>query len=291
MSTATTPGAVVVGVDGSEDALRAVRWSAVEARSVHRPLHLVHASIWPLINHPLPPGVTGDYHKVMEQEAHGWLHRARKVAEDAGPGVGAEERLVDGAASALLAESAHAREVVVGSRGLGGFTGLLVGSTAAMLAHHARCPVVVVRAEGDPSGPVVVGIDGSETSERALSFAFDAASRAGAPLLALHTWSDVGIPQPWAPRPRLVNWQAVEEDEYRVLAERLAGWREKYPDVTVERVVALDRPAHRLLEAGRQARLLVVGSHGRGGFAGMLLGSVSRVLVYHAPCPLAVVRS
>lgn len=282
-------GAVVVGVDGSDSAMQAVRWAAGEARSMHRPLRVVHASIWPMVNHPVPLGVPAQYHAELAEEARRWVHHARQIAEDAAPGVAVKGEVLTGAAApALLREADSAYEVVVGSRGLGGFTGLMVGSVAAALTHHARCPVIVVRGEGDPSGPVVVGVDGTRASELALGFAFEAASRAGAPLHAVHTWSDVEIGDAWlAP----VDWEALADDERRLLAQRLAGWQEKYPDVAVERLVVRDRPAHQLLESGRRARLLVVGSRGRGGFTGMLLGSTSRALVYHAPCPLAVVRS
>lgn len=283
-------GAVVVGVDGSPSALRAVRWAAAEAASMPAPLNLVHATVWPLISYPAP-AVPPHFRSLMVAETQRWLLQAAEVAAEAAPDVEIRRALLIGDAGvALVEQAAEARVVVVGSRGLGGFTGLLVGSTATVLTHHARCPVVVVRAEGDPDGPVVVGVDGSPASENALGYAFDAASRADASLVALHTWSDVGVGERWAPRSRL-DWDAVQEDQRRLLAERMAGWQEKYPEVTVRRVVARDRPAHRLCAAGRTARLLVVGSRGRGGFSGMLLGSTSRSLVHHAPCPLAVVRS
>lgn len=288
----TEADAVVVGVDGSQSALSAVRWAAVEARSLHRPLRLVHATVWPLITHPAPPGVPAHYQAVMVEAARGWLEGAREVAEQVAPGVRVHEQITTGdAGPVLLTESAEAREIVVGSRGLGGFTGMLVGSIAVVLTQHAQCPVVVVREDGDPSGPVVVGVDGTPASEKAVGYAFDAAGRAQAPLHALHTWSDVGVGELWGPSPSLLDWETIEQDEQRLLAERLAGWREQYPDVTVQREVQRERPAHALRAAGRRARLLVVGSRGRGGFTGMLLGSTSRTLVHHAPCPLAVVRS
>lgn len=286
-----TAGAVVVGVDGSPSARDAVRWAAVEAHSLRRPLRLVHATLWPLMTHPAPPAVPVHYQAVMVEAARGWLVEARELAEQAAPGVPTSEHLLTGdPRPALLAESAAAREVVVGTRGLGGFTGALVGSVAAALTHHAQCPVVVVRGQGDPAGPVVVGVDGSPAGDRALGFAFDAARRAGAPLLALHAWSDVGVGELWGPPPTLLDWAAIEQEQQQWLAEQLAGWGKKYPEVSVRPVVQRDRPAHGLCEAGRQARLLVVGTRGRGGFTGLLLGSTSRSLVHHAPCPLAVVR-
>jgi len=192
----------------------------------------------------------------------------------------------------LLAESTRAELVVLGDRGLGGFAGLLIGSVAVALAAHAACPVVVVRgAEPDRTTsrpePVVVGVDGSPAGEAAVAFAFEAAALRGVPLVAVHTWRDLLVDATMAP---LVDWDAVEADEREVLAERLAGWGEKYPDVEVRRLVTRDRPAHALVQESGRAQLVVVGSRGRGGIAGMLLGSVSQALLHHSACPVVVTR-
>jgi nucleotide-binding universal stress UspA family protein len=189
----------------------------------------------------------------------------------------------------LVAESRQAQLVVVGDRGLGGFTGLLLGSVAVGLAAHAASPVAVVRgAAPSPDGQVVVGVDGSPTSEAALAAAYEAAAARRVRLVAVHTWWDFLIDTTLAP---LLDWEAIEGDEHVLLAERLAGWAEKYPDVEVRRVVARDKPAHSLLQQATGAQLVVVGSRGRGGFAGLLLGSVSHSLLHHAPCPVLVVRA
>jgi nucleotide-binding universal stress UspA family protein len=192
----------------------------------------------------------------------------------------------------LQAESIRAEPVVLGDRGLGGFAGLLIGSVAVALAAHAACPVVVVRGpEPDRmvprSEPVVVGVDGSPTSEGAVAFAFEAAALRGVPLVAVHTWFDTVVDSTMAP---LIDWDATETDEREVLAERLAGWAEKYPDMTVRRLVTRDRPARALVEESGRAQLVVVGSRGRGGISGLLLGSVSQALLHHAACPVAVVQ-
>jgi nucleotide-binding universal stress UspA family protein len=193
----------------------------------------------------------------------------------------------------LQAESTRAELVVLGDRGLGGFTGLLIGSVATGLSAHASCPVVVVRGP-EPDGavprqePVVVGIDGSPLSEAAVAFAFEAAARRRVPLVAVHAWRDLLVDPTLAP---LVDWDAAEVDEREVLAERLAGWGGTYSDVAVRRLVVRDRPARALVDESRRAQLVVVGSRGRGGFTGLLLGSVSQALVHHAHCPVAVVPS
>ncbi|MDF3048967.1 MAG: universal stress protein [Pseudonocardia sp.] len=135
--------------------------------------------------------------------------------------------------------------------------------------------------------PVVVGVDGSPTSEAAAAFAFEAASLRGVPRVAVHVSRDLSVDPRMAP---LMDWDAVESDEREVLAERLADWLEKYPDVPVRRLVVRDRPARTLVEESGRAQLVVVGSRGRGGFRGLLLGSVSQALLHHAHCPVAVVR-
>jgi nucleotide-binding universal stress UspA family protein len=283
---------VVVGVDGSESALTAVRWAAQEAVRRHLPLRLVHAFSWPDTRHFGDPGLGLDYHEVLLRAAHKQVSAAADAAATAAPGVELERQVAAGYPIPMLeAESDHAQLLVLGSRGLGGVTGLLLGSVAVALAAHASCPVVVVRGAEDLDAlaqlPVVVGVDGTPNSEAAIAFAFGAADARRVPLIAVHTW--------WESRtdPALdvvLDWDAIEADEREVLAQRLAGWGEKYPDVPVQRIVARDRPAHRLLEQARGAQLVVVGSRGRGSLSGLFLGSVSHALLHHAPCPVVVVR-
>jgi nucleotide-binding universal stress UspA family protein len=282
---------VVVGVDGSEPGLDAVRWAAAEALRRAAPLRLVNAFGWPATPHIGDPGLGVDHREVLLETARESLAAAAAEADRAAPGVVVEQQVVVGfPVPVLVSESARAQLVVLGDRGLGGFTGLLVGSVAIALAARAACPVVVVRGSGPdapPGGPVVVGVDGSRLSEAALAFAVDAAATRDVPLVAVHTWRDTVLDAATA---GLVDWQAVETEEQRVLAERLAPWTEKHPALEVRRVVTTDRPAAALVERSGEAQLVVVGSRGRGGFAGLLLGSVSHALVHHAGCPVAVVR-
>ena len=284
---------VVVGVDGSDCALQAVRWAAMEAARRNLPLRLVAVHSWPKGGLVGDPGLGVDPRAVLREVVLGQLRTAAETATGAAPGLAVEQVEVTGyPAPVLAAESQAAELVVLGDRGLGGFTGLLIGSVAVALAGQAACPVVVVRgAEPDYAvplpDPVVVGVDGSPTSEAAVAFAFEEAALRGVPLVAVHVWRDLVVDPTMAP---LIDWDAAEAEEREVLAERLAGWAEKYPDVPVRGLVARDRPAHALVDESGRAQLVVVGSRGRGGLRGMLLGSVSQALLHHAHCPVAVVR-
>ena len=289
---AKSPSApIVVGVDGSASALAAVSWAAAECARHHVPLRLVHGFMVPVSGYPEFVITAVEARQAIEQQARDWLTEAAAAARATAPGVEiTTQMLYCGGGGLLVEESKRARLVVVGSRGLGTVTGLLVGSTAVALAAHGHSPVVVVRGTETPHGPVVVGVDGSPTSEAALEFAFEAASSRGVVLIALMTSQDFTLDSAYNVSRIATDWAQVEEDERRLLAQRLAGWQEKYPDVQVHRVVLRDRPARALMRYGAEAQLLVVGSHGHGGFAGMLIGSTSQALVHHAPCPLAIVR-
>ena len=196
----------------------------------------------------------------------------------------------------LLDISQDVTMIVMGSRGLGGFSGMVMGSVSAAVVSHAKCPVIVVREESDVStatkyGPVVVGVDGTGVAEKAIEMAFAEASARKAPLRAVHTWIDMQVQASLAGlNAAQKQWEEIEEDQKRLLAERISGYKDKYPDVEVEQIITRDRPVRALADASEDAQLLVVGSHGRGGFRGMLLGSTSRALLQEAPCPLMVVR-
>ncbi|MHA6782133.1 universal stress protein [Pseudonocardia saturnea] len=282
---------VVVGVDGSVMARRAVRWGAAEAGRRGLPVRLVSAvggDAAPVAH----PELVTRYRDVLVERARATLAEAADVAGREVPGVEVETQLVTGHPLAVLrAEADRAQLVVIGDRGLSRVEGLLAGSVSVALATHAACPVVVVRgpeAAGTASLPVVVGVDGSPTSESAVGFAYESAASRRVGLVAVHVWSDTVADAELA---ALLDRQAIEDGEHRLLAERLAGWAEKFPDVPVERVVTRDGPAHALLEQAAHAQLVVVGSRGRGEFAGLVLGSVSNALLHRSPCPVAVARS
>jgi len=180
--------------------------------------------------------------------------------------------------------------VVAGCRGRTALRRGLLGSVSTGLIHHAHCPVAVIHDEGPSSLqsaqlPVLVGIDGSQASELAAAIAFDEASWRGVDLVALHVWSDADMST------RLGReWSDLETAAEKTLAESLAGWRERYPDVNVHRMVEFDQPPRHLLDQSERAQLVVVGSRGRGGFARMLLGSVSTAVAQAARVPVIVAR-
>ena len=285
---------IVAGVDGSECGLQAVRWAAAEAARRRLPLRLVAAHTFPAGGFVGDPGLGVDPRAVLRDVVLGNLAAAATEAGDAVPGLDVEQADVEGDAAAVLAEESHrAVLVVLGDRGLGGFTGLLLGSVAVALSAHAACPVVVVRGdETDPAvprrEPVVVGVDGSPGGDAAVEFAAGAAVQRGVPLVVVHALRDVSADAAAAP---LVDWDAVESAERQALGDRTAGVRAAHPDLVLRERVVRDRPARALVDESRGAQLVVVGSRGRGGLRGLLLGSVSQQLLHHAHCPVAVVRS
>lgn len=232
-------GLVVIGVDGSASSLAAVEVAAPEARWRGAGLLVVHVFVWPAIHVPLgpsplgPPG--GGLRNVVEHLVAGAVARAR-VAE---PGVEVTNAVVTGGPLTVLEGQSRAAElVVVGSRGMGGFVALLVGSTAVHLAAHGACPALVVREGGDASGPVVLGVDGSAAGEQAVDFAFAAAEVRNTGVVALHDWTtwNTPLPPPQDPSAPYANLSgALAEAEERLLSEALAGHQERYPGVAVER--------------------------------------------------------
>lgn len=290
MSLVRTRRGIVVGVDGSADSDAAVAWATHEALTRTLPITLLHV-VTP-VQDGWPPGpVDEGMPRWQEKEAHKVLARAGRVVDFSRGDTASLEVHTELAYAQVVATLIGVSDdywmTVVGSTGLGAIGRLLLGSVSTSLMHHAHGPVAIIRTTRDlaDDAPVVVGIDGSPASETATALAFDEASRRGVPLVALHAWSDVGV------MPILgMDRSDYERQGDEVLAERLAGYQEQYPDVSVQRRVACDQPAHRLIQAAEQAQLVVVGSRGRGGFASQLLGSVSSAVAHAAGIPVIVVR-
>ncbi|ADD43105.1 UspA domain protein [Stackebrandtia nassauensis DSM 44728] len=269
---------MVVGVDGSPESVEAVDIAAVEAEVYQTNLRIVHVRT---------PSETATVIRSRPRDGERprdgtrVLAEARRRVEDRHPGMTVEEHLADGdAATILIEESAHARLLVVGARGLGGFTGLLLGSTAVRVATLATCPVMVVRGGTHRSGPVVVGLDDPATSAAVSAFASREAERRRVALHALHI-DNRG--------PSMEEHSTSDID----VADRLSAWSrrwcDEFPDVEVSvTVVSGVEPADALTEASRSAGVVVIGSRCR--FGSKMLGSTAYALVHRCDCPLVLVN-
>jgi nucleotide-binding universal stress UspA family protein len=273
---------IVVGVDGSPGSMIAVQWAAQDAALRGVPLTLVHAA------------------RTRSQRERGQqvLDEARRIAGEK-PRVQCEMPSAT-AVFALTDLSEHADLVVVGCLGTGTLRGRHLCSVSSTLIHHAHCPVVVIHDDvqlnpESNTAPVLVGIDGSPESELAIAIAFEEASARKVGLTAVHAWQPVNVFDDNV-FDDIVSFAGegyltlrAREDE--IMSERLAGWSERYPDVTVQRVVARNDPTPQLIDYAKTAQLVVVGSHGSGGLAAMLLGSVSAGVVLLTHVPIIVARA
>jgi nucleotide-binding universal stress UspA family protein len=294
MSEIATKYGVLVGVDGSRESDAAVSWAAHEAALRREPVTLMHVVQPVVISWPVSAEQT-TVAQWQDDNARHAIDQARKCLSCAWdqprmPDVRTEvlySHPVDG----LVDASTEARIIVVGSHGRGALGRLLLGSVSRGVVEHAHCPVAVIHADQasppvDPEAPVLLGVDGSPASEAATAWAFDEASRRGVALIALHAWGDVGV------FPILgMDWRTYQAQGEEELAERLAGWQERYPDVHVSRRLVCDTPARWLLEESRSAQSVVLGGHGRGGFGGMRLAAVSSAVAQSAKVPVLVVRT
>jgi nucleotide-binding universal stress UspA family protein len=278
---------IVVGVDESAGAAGALRWAAREGRI--RSLPVTAVMTWGYLDqHHAVPGTPFDS-SYSEADALGALNTIVDAVLDGPEAANVARQVVLGlAAPALLETGRGADLLVVGARGLGGFKELLLGSVSQHVLHHAEVPVAVVRGElrtpGGPSGRIVVGVDGSATARRALAWALDEARLRTAPIEVVHAWQMPPTATPYA-----VSGTLLEEAAHDVLAACLADADQR--DL-VEPVVATVRgggAAWAILDAAADADLVVIGSRGRGGFVGRLLGSVSNQVTHHAPCPVVVI--
>jgi len=283
--------AVVVGVDGSESALAAVRWAAREASRRHAPLRLVAAVGWTSFRPIGVPALGQEYQRQqLERQAGEHLAEAAAIVGEAAAGVQVQQQVRGGEPPVVLrAESERAALVVLGTRGRGGFGALLLGSVAISVAAHAACPVVVVRGPAPSAdGPVVVGLDALGVGDDAvLGVAFEEASRRGVPLTVVHAVNQAVLDPLLVP---MIDWAALRTEEEQRLRDRIAPWITKFPSVEVGPVVVLDGAGRELVARSGGASLVVVGSRGRGVIGGPLLGSVSQAVLHHADCPVAVVR-
>jgi nucleotide-binding universal stress UspA family protein len=288
---------VIAGTDGSGDSLRAVEWAAREAALRQAPLQIVCvAALSRRMSWHQPSGRPDDVAEAGYESYACALTAAAERASELEPELAIETRLLFGRTARTLAETtADASMLVVGSRGAGLFSALVLGSASRYAATHGRCPVVVERQEpADGQGEIVVGVGELDQSDAALGFAFEEADLRGARLVVMHAWSCfVPAAKPGshlADPERAVNHSGHQL--YRGMAERLEamldGWREKYPAVETGTEITHAHPGHLLAQASARADLVVLGrqpSHTGGSGA----DSVIHAVLHHARGPVAVI--
>jgi nucleotide-binding universal stress UspA family protein len=300
-------GVIVAGIDGSQSALEAARWAAFDAERRGTTLRLVHAVAAPAVGgYPEPSLLAPTVTVHMRQRAARLLQTTADHLGADHPGLRIEMVQQDGPpVPVLMDQSRKAFATVVGADGVGRISGVFFGSVSARLAEHGHGCIVIARADpvaptaSDP-GDVVVGVDGSPQSQAAIGFAYEEAALRGATMVAIHTWNDKPLRRGLGSYPLEIDASGIDQAQHRLLETELAGWEQKYPEVPVQLRILRGRPAPNLLRYAhqitrtngeRRTQLIVVGSRGRGGFAGLLLGSTSQAVMIHADCSVAVVHT
>lgn len=290
---AFTMSVILVGVDGSAEAVNAVRWAAQAAALEGSDLKIVSA--YTTTTSDYAPGlvIPQDVIDAIRGEVSKYVQDAAKVAEEVAPGITIHGSIAEGdAAHVMIDFSQDAEMVVLGSRGLGGFKGLFLGSVSTSVAAHAKSKVVIVPTEATlTDGPVVVGVDDSKVSDPAVAEAYRQSDLRKAELIAVHTWTPLDADALHGFGLSAEEIEEMSQQAVEAVSERMAGYGEDYPDVKVKRVVIPEEPGKAILDtAGDSASLIVMGSRGRGGFTGLLLGSRSQKVLHHAQVPVMIVR-
>lgn len=288
-------GPVVVGVDGTDDAVRAAVWAAAVAHRLTAPLHIVHAR--PALGQNLSDtlaAIRAAEMSALEEVGPAIIEAADRAVRAHHPDLSiTSAHLADPVDEALVDLSRHARMIVLGSSDVSVAPALLVGSTTVAVASHAVCPVVAWRGDivTPTDRPIVLGVDGDdEESHAAVQAAFELAARFGVGVVAVRAWSTRRPPAKVA-IPLFVDWDAVVADELTSLDEAITPWTKRYPGVDVKYDVRRGKPSSALMAHTADAQLVVVGSRGRGLFTGTLLGSTGLNLLHHCPIPTMICRS
>ncbi|GLY08723.1 universal stress protein [Actinoplanes sp. NBRC 101535] len=278
---------IVVAADGTEPGRAAVLWAAAEAHRTNLPLTVVHVLDWDWSTSRYDFG--GNRFETARRLAEGVAAAAAREAREAVPDITVDtDVLVGNAAAQIIIASEHAELLVLGHRGAGGFAGLRLGSVSQRVAVHAHSPVVVVRGRtGEPTGPIVVGVDDSPHADHVLETAFAVAHQHGTGLVAIRSYLPVRLGHPSTADVRAPDQDEAERAE---VIEQLAPWRTKYTDVPVEVLISHDSAAAVLTGVSHGAQLVIVGSRGHGVITGTLLGSTGLQLLHHADCPILIVR-
>jgi len=287
------PSPIVIGYDGSPGSQNALRWAAAEAVRQVAPLKIVEAFELVIVSRPSPGHVVPL--EALRTARQKGLEAVAETIRLQHPGLQVETSLVvGGAAGAVLDQAEHARLVVLGSRGLGGWSGLLVGSVTSQVTAHAVCPAVVIPHDPRPhahEGPTVaVGVDGSKASAKAIEFAFDQAEALHAQVVAVHAWTSPFLTHAGGPSMLQFDEEKIQEEARLLVAESVAGAAADHPDIQWSTELVRGSAAQALVRRSESADLVVVGSRGRGGFTGLLLGSIGQSVLHHTQCAIAIVR-
>ncbi|BCY09389.1 universal stress protein [Actinoplanes sp. L3-i22] len=281
---------ILVGADGTDHGTAAVRWAACEAARRDLPLRVVHVLEWDWAVSRYDFG--GLAFEAARCSARAVAEQALRTALQAAPGVDVRAHLPLGRPVAqLLNLSAGATELVIGDRERGGLAGLLPGSVSRRVVAHAHCPVVVVRGRDDPpAGPVATGVDDSASADGTLCAAFATAAARDATLVVVRSYlppmaahlGDVPV----------LGDEMPDQDtlERRRLAEQLAPWQARYPQVPVEMLLSREGAAATLTEISHGTQLVVIGARGHGLLGRAWFGSTTSQLLHHADCPVLVVH-
>jgi len=295
-------GVIVAGIDGSDAACGAARWAALDAERRGVTLRLVHAVAPPTSGYPEPLPIHPRVTEQLRTSAGQLLrHTADQLRADH-PGLHIETAQHDGApVNVLLAQSRSSIATVVGADGAGRPSSAFFGSVGARLAAHGHgCIVIACPEAADDTAPspgaVIVAVDGSRQAQAAIGFAYEEAALRDTTLVAIHTWNDKPLNHALGSYPLDINADGIDDQEHRLLETELAGWEQKYPQVPVRIGILRGRPAPNLLRCATTtgddpAQLIVLGSRGRGGFTGLLLGSTSQAVITHAECSVAVLHT
>ncbi|GAA1611890.1 universal stress protein [Leucobacter chromiireducens] len=276
----------LIGVDGSEQSRVALAWGLARATERGASVRLLHVADDSFLSESV--AFLSEAQKASEQMLEAEIAHARSlgfVGEISGTAV------VGHPIAEVEEASKQADLLVLGQHAGSRFSGSFFGTRAVKVAATAHCPVAVIpNSEVQPNAGVVVGIDGSEASQRAIAYAAEEASFRGVPLIAVYAWMPPltpGLEYLWSEE--LVESQRSAAEE--AIAIGVAGLAERYPDLEVRREIVQSPPVAALVQVAQGAELLVVGSRGRGGISRLLLGSVSHGVLQALPCPVIVTRA